>query len=492
MALLYNPTLIDDQTVISLPFSYVVGGNQLFVFWNGQYLTNLSDYTETLSTEITLVRPVEASDIITVVKVTEPTVFSLNDLIDVNTTGVINGDTLVYNVSTLEWEPAPPLAGPPGPQGPPGLGNTWITGVGPPSNLDGNIGDLYLDTSTGNYYQKNYPLIWELKGCLVGPIGPQGIQGIPGQDGVDGSQGPQGIQGPQGSTWITGATSPNSLIGNVNDLYLDTTTNTYYLKTDLTTWTLQGYIQGAIGPQGIQGIPGPVGPPGPPGTSSGSGSSDNGQITTANILGGKIAISFVAAKINGLIHSGITDLVFSIRDPLNQLVSAGLSLTEYHDKGVYYGYIDVGTITPGQYYVEVSSISYPNNAAIKIFDVSPVHVQGTGGGNVIQEAVRKFGETFIFKHIAEPGATDVQITIYDINDVPIISAQPMIEIAGKGVFKFAFNPTVEGTYTGIMESASSDSKAVTEVIFINTGTQVPPGRVVISNKVGVGERRECP
>jgi hypothetical protein len=66
----------------------------------------------------------------------------------------------------------------------------------------------------------------------------------------------------------------------------------------------------------------------------------------------------------------------------------------------------------------------------------------------------------------------------------------MIEISGTGVYKYAFNPSVAGLYTGIMSSSSVKTKSVTEIIFTtpgNSGSQ----QTVISNRVGVGTREDC-
>jgi len=48
-----------------------------------------------------------------------------------------------------------------------------------------------------------------------------------------------GTNGTNGATWITGAGVPAGSTGVVNDLYLNTTTFDYYLKTATATWTLQ-------------------------------------------------------------------------------------------------------------------------------------------------------------------------------------------------------------------------------------------------------------
>ena len=75
-------------------------------------------------------------------------------------------------------------------------GHLWIVAAGAPSASQGKPGYLYLNSSNGDYYQKEFDdVTWTLKGNLTGPQGPQGIQG---------PQGPQGIQGPAGPSAFAG------------------------------------------------------------------------------------------------------------------------------------------------------------------------------------------------------------------------------------------------------------------------------------------------
>lgn len=57
--------------------------------------------------------------------------------------------------------------------------------------------------------------------------------------------GADGAPGADGSGWITGSGAPDGALGRVDDLYLDTDTGDYYLKTGSSTWTLQGSLKGA-------------------------------------------------------------------------------------------------------------------------------------------------------------------------------------------------------------------------------------------------------
>lgn len=103
-----------------------------------------------------------------------------------------------------EW--AAPDTGPAGPQGPAGptgptgaAGEVWFTGTGAPGTVSGAVvGDWYLDSATGNYYDLTaLPSTWTLRGNLKGPAGATGAQG---PTGATGSQGPAGVGVPAGGT----------------------------------------------------------------------------------------------------------------------------------------------------------------------------------------------------------------------------------------------------------------------------------------------------
>ena len=235
--------------------------------------------------------------------------------------------------------------------------------------------------------------------------------------------------------------------------------------------------QGTSGPQGPQGVQGPQGP-------SGSGTA-NGEITAANIINGIIYVSFVSVSN----QTGLTDLTFTVRDPSNVQVQAGVPLTEYFGTGVYYGQADVGLSSPGAHLVQVTSTSVATNNSYKIFFVTPT--QAGGGSVAIQETTRNIGDAVSFKHIAQTGLTDVLITIYDSGDSPISSNQPMMEIGTTGVYKYLFNAPSGGLYTGIMNSTTVGSKSVTEVIFQDGSTGSGSPTVHVANRVGVGRREDC-
>ena len=130
--------------------------------------------------------------------------------------------------------------------------NQWKYGTVVPAVSLGTIGDYYLDTATGNVYNKNSATSWILISNIMGPqgaiglTGAQGIQGIQGligptgtmgPIGLTGATGPAGTQGIQGLIGLTGATGPTGPIG----------------------LTGPAGATGPTGPQGIQGLPGVTG-----------------------------------------------------------------------------------------------------------------------------------------------------------------------------------------------------------------------------------------
>jgi hypothetical protein len=180
-----------------------------------------------------------------------------------------------------------------GPQGPTGQAEAWYSGSGVPAGATGAVGDWYLDTVSGDVYEKTAASTWTLRGNLKGPTGPTGAQGI------------QGVPGTPGSKWLSGGTAPSAGLGVDGDWYINTSNGRIYQKqsgswvasgdllnkwwdstsnptagqgddgdywlntttgdvlTKITgSWTTTGNIKGPQGIQGIQGIQGPQGPAG--------------------------------------------------------------------------------------------------------------------------------------------------------------------------------------------------------------------------------------
>jgi microcystin-dependent protein len=126
-------------------------------------------------------------------------------------------------------------------------GERWFTGAGAPAAATGAIGDWYLDSANGDYYEKTGTSAWTLRGNLKGPTG------------ATGSQGPQGTPGEQ---WYQGTGAPAGTLGIVGDWYLDTANGDMYEKTGASTWTFRLHVIGPTGAQGATGATGPTGAPG--------------------------------------------------------------------------------------------------------------------------------------------------------------------------------------------------------------------------------------
>lgn len=78
-------------------------------------------------------------------------------------------------------------------------GNVILTGSGAPSADAGDVGDLYLDTKSGDLYEKTADG-WEKIANLQGPAGPPGPQGPKGAAGTSGGSGSGDDGGGKGST----------------------------------------------------------------------------------------------------------------------------------------------------------------------------------------------------------------------------------------------------------------------------------------------------
>jgi len=124
-------------------------------------------------------------------------------------------------------------------------GSTWITGSTTPNDTLGLDGDLYLNTTNGDVYEK-------VSGTWGSPIA-----NIAGQDGTNGQD---GADGTDGATWFSGNTVPDNGVGSPNDFYFDTSTRDVYKKSLANEWgspiaNLRG-DDGAAGTDGTDGTDG--------------------------------------------------------------------------------------------------------------------------------------------------------------------------------------------------------------------------------------------
>jgi hypothetical protein len=184
-------------------------------------------------------------------------------------------------VDATEFTGATGPTGPQGPQGPTGstgsqgpTGASILYGVNDPVDSNGNNGDSYVRTDTGDFFRK-VSGSWEFEINLLGPQGPTG---------------PQGATGPQGPTGATGAQGPQGLTG----------------------------LKGDKGDKGDTGNTGPVGPAGPQGETGPAGNPDG--VTLNNNLSGQIQIRGLESAISS--SSGVfTNNTAGVNDVANLEVS---------------------------------------------------------------------------------------------------------------------------------------------------------------------------
>jgi hypothetical protein len=155
------------------------------------------------------------------------------------------------------------------------IGSKWFNGTANPDVNIGVGGDYYLNTITGNAFQKSDNGAWVLIANIEGPQGIQGLQGIQGsqgEQGIQGAQGPigltgaQGIPGPIGPAGLTWKGAYNASASYVSDdavgyngaSYFCIAPTTGNIPTNETYWALMA-SQGAKGDAGATGVGVPVG-----------------------------------------------------------------------------------------------------------------------------------------------------------------------------------------------------------------------------------------
>ena len=161
-------------------------------------------------------------------------------------------------------------------------GATILTGPGAPSSSLGKNGDLYIDTTSANrdVYTKTAGSWGSPVTTLRGPAGPTGAPGADGAQGIPGTPGTPGAPGANGSTIFNGSGAPASGLGNNGDIYIDTSNDHYYTKGS-GTWTDQGSMVGPAGATGSAGAAGAAGPAGPTGSTGAAGTSGSVWYTGA-------------------------------------------------------------------------------------------------------------------------------------------------------------------------------------------------------------------
>jgi hypothetical protein len=163
-----------------------------------------------------------------------------------DTAVVVLLEDLVEVIETFEQGPP----GPPGPQGEKGekgdSGSAVLYGPNDPTNVIGNPGDFYVNTTTHMMFGPKADT-WPPGFSLIGPQGPQGIQGI------QGPVGPQGIQGVPGNTVLYGPADPVAGTGIDGNFYINTNTHFMFGPKAAGAWPAGFSMIGPLGPQGVVG-----------------------------------------------------------------------------------------------------------------------------------------------------------------------------------------------------------------------------------------------
>ena len=172
------------------------------------------------------------------------------------------GDIFVKNNGT--WEKEGNIKGPKGDKGETGVagakgdagaagrdGKDVLNGKANPEASQGNNGDKYVNTETGDIFVKNNGT-WEKEGNIKGPKGDKGERGQDGTQGLPGQNGTNGQNGRDGKDILNGTGTPTAQDGKDGDTFINTTTGDVLVKKD-GTWQQAGNIKGAKGDKGDNG-----------------------------------------------------------------------------------------------------------------------------------------------------------------------------------------------------------------------------------------------
>lgn len=170
---------------------------------------------------------------------------------------------IVCGTSTVtSYEDFRSMQGPKGDTGATGAtGGMTYNGTSAPSAGTGLNGDLYINTTTGDLYQK-------AAGSWGSPIG--------------NIKGPTGATGASGGVYITGAGAPGSGTGNNGDLYVNTTNGDLYQKAAGSWGSVLLNIKGPTGAAGTNGATGSIWYQGSGAPSGGTGANGDFYLNTAN------------------------------------------------------------------------------------------------------------------------------------------------------------------------------------------------------------------
>jgi hypothetical protein len=111
-------------------------------------------------------------------------------------------------------------------------------GQGAPANGTGADGDVYIDSETADFWVHREG-DWQLAGNIRTNAAAN-LSGEAGAPGAPGEPGPSGAPGTPGNSTLLGTGAPDpTACGVEGDVYIDTTTSTYYTCIE-SEWTLFG------------------------------------------------------------------------------------------------------------------------------------------------------------------------------------------------------------------------------------------------------------
>lgn len=119
-------------------------------------------------------------------------------------------------------------------------GSTFLAGANDPAATDGKNGDIYVNTTTWDFFLKisgAWNKLGNLKGAQgekgdKGDKGDKGEDGFDGEDGAPGADGKDGKDGENGASVLTGSGKPAADLGKDGDSYIDIATWDFYVKKD--------------------------------------------------------------------------------------------------------------------------------------------------------------------------------------------------------------------------------------------------------------------
>ena len=211
-----------------------------------------------------------------------------------------------------------------GSTGPAGVdGATILSGIIDPIAADGKNGDYYLNTASNDLFTKSAG-VWTVSTNLRGASGTNGTNGKNGTNGTNGSNGSNGTNGTDGTdgaTILSGVVNPVPSDGKNGDLYLNTASNTVFIKDNTGVWNAQTVIKGDKGDKGDSGNQGTAGSTGSTGATGLPGTAGSKIFSAAGAPAALTGVDtdFYHNVTNGDVYQksgGVWNLTGNIKGPM--------------------------------------------------------------------------------------------------------------------------------------------------------------------------------